>query len=96
MHEEWLAWMKTTHIPAVMATGQFMSHTMSKIIEETYNQDGVTYAVQYIAKDIMTYENYQQNYAPQLQRETQQKYSGKYAAFRTCMEIVDEGNILIT
>lgn len=90
VHHDWLDWMKTVHIPAVMATGQFISHTMSRIIEEDHNADGVTYAIQYIAQDILAYENYRKNYAPQLQQETERRYHGKYGAFRTCMEIVDE------
>jgi hypothetical protein len=90
VHEEWLVWMKTIHIPAVMASGQFISHTMSKIIEDGHNADGVTYAIHYIAPDILAYEHYQKNHAPQLQEETQRRYNGKFGAFRTCMEIIDE------
>jgi Domain of unknown function (DUF4286) len=87
VHEEWLEWMKTHHIPAVMNTGQFLSHKLCKIIED-HNSDGVTYAIQYIADSIETYYIYQEKYAPQLQQETQLKYGGKFGAFRTVMEIV--------
>lgn len=92
VHEEWLEWMKAEHIPAVLATGQFSGHTMSRIIEDEHNADGVTYAIQYIAHDINAYHHYQATFAPALQAETQAKYGGKYGAFRTCMEIVDHSN----
>jgi hypothetical protein len=88
VHEEWLTWMKEEHIPAVMATGQFLSNKMCKIIDEHSNDDGVTYAIQYIAQDMDTYHNYQQQFAPALQQETLQKFGGKFGAFRTVMEIL--------
>ncbi len=90
VHEEWLQWMRTEHIPAVMATNHFLEYKMSRILEEHQNADGVTYAIQYLSPNIETYTNYQQLHAPRLQQETLAKYNGKFAAFRTCMEVVDD------
>jgi Domain of unknown function (DUF4286) len=92
VHDEWLAWMKSEHIPAVLATGQFTGHTMSRILEDEHNADGVTYAIQYIAHNMDAYQYYQATFAPALQAETQARYGGKFGAFRTCMEIVDHSN----
>jgi hypothetical protein len=89
VHDEWKAWMKEVHIPAVMATGHFIENKMMRILEDEHNPDGVTYAVHYVAPSIQAYEDYQNNCAPALQAETIKKYNGLFAAFRTCMEIVE-------
>jgi hypothetical protein len=87
--EEWLEWMTTEHIPEVMQTGYFHSYRLMKI----YNDDdeyGLGFAVQYIAPDLQNYLNYQANAANELQKKHADKYEGRYAAFRTLMEIVHQ------
>jgi hypothetical protein len=32
--EDWLAWMKTEHIPEVLATGMFISYRMLRILND--------------------------------------------------------------
>lgn len=89
-HDAWVSWMVETHIPEVMATGKFTSWKMLRMVED-HNPDGVTYAVQYIAPDMQTYLSYQSDCAPPLQQKTQELYGGKYAAFRTLLEVAAEG-----
>lgn len=84
--EEWLQWMKTVHIPDVMATGLFLDHRICRILAE--EEGGLSYAIQYTASDMATYERYKAEHAPRLQGETQKRYGGKFAAFRTLLEVV--------
>ncbi len=84
--EEWLHWMKNTHIPDVMDTGMFESYQISRIIKDS--PEGVNYAVQYICPDMKTLHQYQIKHAQKLQAEHAQKYQGKFVAFRTLMEII--------
>ena len=85
-HEEWLHWMKTTHIPDVMTTGLFLDSRICKVLAD--DDGGVTYAVQYTCADMATYERYKREHAPRLQAETQKHFGGKFQAFRTLLEVL--------
>lgn len=89
--DDWLSWMKETHIPDVMATGMFESYQISRIIKDS--PDGISYAVQYICQDMKTLHQYQVHHAQKLQAEYKKRYDGKYVAFRTLMEIVASSSV---
>lgn len=91
VHDEWVNWMKNEHIPEVMATGKFTSWKMLRIIED-HNPDGMTYAIQYHAPDMEAYLTYQNECAPTLQQDAQNKFGGLFGAFRTCMEVIEESH----
>jgi len=86
VHERWLLWMKGTHIPEVMATGQFLDHRLCRVLAD--DEGGITYAVQYTCADMATLQRYQAEHAPRLQAETQKHFGGKFAAFRTLLEVL--------
>jgi len=44
--------------------------------------------VQYTCADMATYERYRDEHAPRLQAETQKHYGGRFAAFRTLLEVL--------
>lgn len=87
VEQEWLQWMKSKHIPDVLATGCFVKHNMVKVLNE--EEGGCTYSIQYHFKNMNDYENYRMNFAPALQKEHTEKYSGKFAAFRTLLQIIE-------
>lgn len=84
--DEWLQWMQETHIPAVMATGKFVSNRLLKVVDSP--NEGVTYCAQYVAENVNDYNDYQQNFAPALQADLQQKFENRFVAFRTLMEYI--------
>ena len=86
VHAAWLEWMKHTHIPDVMATGLFLDSPICRVLAD--DEGGITYAVQYTCADMATYERYRDQHAPRLQAETQTHYGGKFAAFRTLLEVL--------
>ncbi len=86
VHDQWLQWMKATHIPDVMATGLFLDHRMCRVLAE--DEGGITYAVQYTCADMATYERYRAEHAPRLQAETEKQFGGKFVAFRTLLEVI--------
>ncbi|MBK9338435.1 MAG: DUF4286 family protein [Lewinellaceae bacterium] len=90
VHEDWLRWMRETHIPDVMATGMFRSWRMSRMIGHEH-EDSEIYSMQYLVEDMEHLRRYMDVFAPDLQRQHQQRYEGKYAAFRTVMEVVGDG-----
>lgn len=89
VHEEWLTWMKEVHIPNVLASGQFLSSTMMRICEDEVNEDGISYAIHYVCKNIASYQKYKAEFAPILQKEVEDKFGGQFAAFRTLLEVVE-------
>lgn len=85
VHDEWLQWMKDEHIPRVMATGLFIENRMCRVLAD---DEGATYAIQYTCADLATYERYRDQHAQSLQAETQQRFAGRFAAFRTLLDVV--------
>jgi hypothetical protein len=87
VHDEWLHWMKTEHIPDVMNTGLFTEKRMLKVLDD-HGSGGTTYSVQYSCNSMDDYEQYKTHHAPGLQAKTAAKYKDKFVAFRTLLEIV--------
>ena len=87
-HSEWLEWMRNKHIPDVLATGKFVSHKLFKVLAED-ETDGVTYNIQYFAKTMGDYFDYQNDHAQQLQAEHRERYQDKFVAFRTLLREIE-------
>ena len=88
VHEVWLRWMRETHIPDVLATGLFLSHRLCRLIGHEH-EDSEIYTVQYLVQDMTALRRYMDEFAPALQQEHKDRYDGKYAAFRTVMEVIE-------
>lgn len=88
VHDEWIDWMKTEHIPEMLATGKFTQALMSKVLVKE-EMGGITYSVQYQTKNMETLERYYQENAKEM-REKSKRFEGKAVSFRTEMEIVDK------
>jgi len=86
--EEWLAWMQEVHIPDVLATGKFETYKLSEIIED--DNEGRTFAIQYVCPNMETFQSYQLDHAKKLQEEHTNRYKDRYVAFRTLMKIINE------
>ncbi|MCB0618983.1 MAG: DUF4286 family protein [Saprospiraceae bacterium] len=89
IQEDWLRWMQGTHIPDVMSTGLFLEYRLNRLVGLD-ESDGITYAVQYACNDMATMHRYQVQHAPRLQEEHTSRYQGKFVAFRTLMEVIDQ------
>lgn len=85
VHDEWLKWMKSKHIPDVLATGLFIEN---KIFKVKSDDEGNTYSIQYFLEDIDKLNEYQTHHAPALHLDHTEKYKDKFVAFRTIMELV--------
>jgi hypothetical protein len=86
VHDEWLKWMKTEHIPDVMKTGFFIENKICKVLVD--EEQGITYSIQYTAPDMQALETYQRDHAPRLQKEHNDRFTNKFVAFRTLLEVV--------
>lgn len=86
--EDWLMWMRETHIPDVMATGHFRDSKICRVHGE--EEGGITYAVMYTAVSQETLDKYQEQHSPRLEAEHTERFSGKFASFRTLLSVVQE------
>ncbi len=89
VHEEWLIWMKETHIPDVLATGKFLNAKMCKVLVEE-DMGGITYSVQFTTIDKVTLKRYYEEDAPRLRQDAAKLFAGKFVSFRTELKIVSE------
>ncbi len=87
IHEEWLNWMKETHIPNVLKTKCFSESRIYRVLTPE-PEKGVNYSVQYYANNIEDFERYQIEHAALIQTEHSEKYNGKFTIFRSIMERV--------
>lgn len=86
VHDEWLSWMKTKHIPDVLATEMFETAKIMRVL--TGEVDGSTFAIQYYCDNPKNIDEYQNKFAAALQKEHSDKYKDKFVAFRTIMKEV--------
>ncbi|MGS2762472.1 DUF4286 family protein [Sinomicrobium sp. M5D2P9] len=89
VHDEWLVWMRDTHIPDMLATGKFKNARMLKVLVAE-EMGGVTYSVQYITDSKATLEKYYEEDAPRLREDGQKRFADKFVTFRTELEIISE------
>jgi len=90
IHDEWLNWMKNEHIPDMISTGKFSKALMTKVLVEE-EMGGITYSVQYTTTSKEILQQYYNEDANRL-RAKSERFSGKFVAFRTELEIVSEQN----
>lgn len=87
IENEWVKWMKETHIPDVLATGFFQEHRMLRLLNETEGE-GETYAIQYMTDELDKLETYMTEEAPRLRDEHFAKFQNRCVSFRTFLETV--------
>jgi hypothetical protein len=88
MEAEWLDWMRSEHLPEVMATGCFLEVKMMRLLTQANDDEGVNIAVQYTAKTMADYEHYRETHAPGLQAKTREKYGERVLAYRSLLEVI--------
>jgi hypothetical protein len=87
--EEWKRFMRDDHLPKIFASNCFASFRMCRIIDE--QADSTTLAVQYVAHSLEHLKKYNIIYAPQLQTEHMDKFGDDAVAYRSVLDILEEG-----
>jgi len=85
---DWVVWMKSEHIPEVLATGYFTRHRLLKLLNDSPDVTGVSYAIQYEADDLGKLGSYLEHHAAQLREKHMLRYGTKTIAFRSVLEEV--------
>lgn len=88
VHDRWLEWMRKEHIPEMLGTGKFHKALMTRVeVEE--EMGGITYSIQYRTDSKETLQRYYDDDAARL-RAKNKPFEGKFIAFRTELEIIQE------
>jgi hypothetical protein len=87
VEKEWVEWMRTVHIPEVIATGCFLEGRMSKMNNE--EAGACTYAMTYVAYSDEHLAEYQRVHAQALQKDHSAKFEGRFAAFRSTLSVIE-------
>lgn len=77
VEQEWFNWMKTKHVPDVLATGLMRSHRIWKPEGEEN-----LYYFQYDFDQIEDFETYQREHAPSLKADPMKKFPDRFTASR--------------
>lgn len=85
--EEWLAWVKENHIPAVIATGAFDSHQILEVLNSP--NEGVTFCIQYFTNAVNRYEDFMLYHLNPIHIKHNQQFENKFVVFNTLMRHID-------
>ena len=91
-HDRWLKWMQEIHIPDMLRTGKFLEAKMCRVMVEE-ELGGITYSIQYSTRDKETLERYYAEDAENMRQDGNERFRGKFVAFRTELDVVSEQKV---
>jgi hypothetical protein len=87
VEDEWLKWVKSEYIPAVMSTNLFTNYKVYKVLHDA--DDGSTsYSIQCLSKNLDNVNAYFEHFAPVIQEKLRMRFRDKHVAFMTLLEEV--------
>jgi hypothetical protein len=84
---EWLHWILTNHIDAVMKTGSFDSYKMLTVLDSP--NEGVTYCIQYTTNAIERYSDFYYKHLQSLHDLHNKQFENQFVLFHTLMETIE-------
>lgn len=88
VENSWLEWMKKENINNVMKTGYFLNWEMQKLLLPEIAAGESSYVISYKLQSSKKYDEYVNKAAPRLQKEHEEKFSGKYKASRAVYKLI--------
>jgi len=92
IHDQWLDWMRTIHIPAMLATGKFSSAILV-LVSANEEMGGITYSTQYKCESAEHLKEFYREFAPKLNKEIVTKFPNQVMIFGTELRIIEEFKI---
>ena len=86
--KQWLNWLREEHIPELMSTGCFTHCQVVKLLDVD-ESEAITYAIQYYSASRELIDKYVNDYAADIRNKTVAKWSDRFVAFRTVMEVIN-------
>ncbi len=87
IREEWLEWMSEVQIPKVLETGLFTSARLMRV--HAFERDALTYSVQYLAETRANFEQFQKEYAPDIDAKHTKRFGDGATTFATALEVIN-------
>ena len=87
--ENWLNWIHAIVLPIVKKESGIESFRVTKI-RGNDDENGISYALQFICPDETAYSDFIENLDPKLQQEQLNRFSGNFGTFRSVLEIIEE------
>ena len=85
VHEEWLPWLKETHIQDYLDSNCFLGARLGKIT--SHKEPGMqTYSLQLFVSDDLTLDQFKNNFLAEIQQKSLQKFATKVLSFTSEME----------
>ena len=84
IESEWVEWMNEVHVPDVLRTGCFSECRIYKALGD--EDDELTYVLQYRCRSLEEYHRYRDTFAPALQKEHSDRFSGRFRGSRQLLE----------
>jgi hypothetical protein len=84
IESEWVDWMNKVHVPDVLRTGCFSECRFYKLLSS--EGDELTYVLQYRCRSLEEYHRYRDNFAPALQKDHSDQFSGRFRGSRQLLE----------
>lgn len=89
IHQSWLEWMESIHIPEVLQTGKFKKALLTRVLVDE-ELGGITYSIQYTADSKADLESYYSHDAVVLRKKVVDQFGEGVVAFRTELQIIKE------
>jgi len=86
--DDWLSWMKEKHIHDVMNTNCFKSYEIYEVVNEDNISKNTEFIINYFYEEEDSFERYQKEFAPALQKEHTDLFKGKFTASREVLKKV--------
>lgn len=85
LENDFLGWLKETHIPEVMMTLKPKSYRIMRLLTEIENA-GATFSVQYNFDSLADFEQFENEFQKDLDYEIYKRYNGHYVFFPSLLE----------
>lgn len=87
----WLNWMETIAIPLIKKESTIESFRLTRI-KGGEDENGITFALQFIFKNEETYHQFVEGFDPKWQQEQQNRFRGQFGSFRSVLEVLEDIN----
>lgn len=84
IHNEYIQYMESIHLPNIMATGKFDDCYLLRLTEPV--TDGITYCAQYVTGNLKNLTDFRENFLPEIQAAIQGKFGNKLVSFTSVLE----------
>ena len=88
IEQDWLQWIRTIHIPAVVEAGKFVDYRFYKMLTHD-DETTSSYCIQYFVPTIQQFQSFLDTAGKTLMEEHHQKFKDRHVVFQSLLEEVN-------